>query len=375
MWGESHMNKKYLLLAILIGVFFAVFPAEAYKCSPEGSFIEKKLASRSQNVWERFLSDLAMKGIHKFGEPVHEEITNRILGCEGDSNICGEPDYAPENAYFLAGVRWNDDPPFRFEKGHGNFGGCEPGATIRLVTFPRCWANVFKYGEARAEGGARFDTQSSAPLLLRSHFGDMQFLHSMASIGSEPAAVTREKIIMWAEFTWRVALGEFPLSMLVKDVPIKGFSDLFKKNGWSILDLFSLGNPHVRKPRNMSELALGSLLHMVEDSFATGHTDRAVPDPKEMCATTIKEHLVPGKIVEFHFYGKQDKQRHGEDDTRSAFSTHWTSTKPNVIDVGRSLYEYYEKGEKWENVKSYLECIFALDKEARPASAGAEYLR
>jgi len=39
------------------------------------------------------------------------------------------------------------------------------------------------------------------------------------------------------------------------------------------------------------------------------------------------------------------------------------------------LYEYYKKGEKWENVKAYIECIFMLDKEARPASAGAEYSR
>jgi len=369
------MKMNHLLCAILIGVFFAAFPAEAWKCSPEGSFIEKKLASRSQSTWERVLSSLAMKGIHTFGEPVHEEITNRILGCEGDADLCGKPDYAPENAYFLAGVRWNDDPPFRFEKGYGKFGGCEPGATIRLVTFPRCWANVYKNGEAKANGGARFDAQSSAPLLLRSSFGDMQFLHSMASVDSELADVTREKIIMWAEFTWRVALGDFPLSMLVKDVPIQGFSDLFKNRGWSILDLFSLGNPHVRKPHNMSQLAFGSLLHMVEDSFAMGHTERAVPDPEEICETAIKEHLAPGKILEFHFYAKQDPKRHGEGDTRNAFSTHWTSTSPNVIDVGRTLYEYYQKGETWENVKSYIECIFALDKEARPASAGADYSR
>lgn len=369
------MNKNHLLCAILVGVFFTSFPAEAFKPSPEGSFIERKLASRSQSKWERILSYFALKGIHKFGEPVHEEITNRILGCEGDTDICGVPDYDTANAYFLAGVRWNDDPPFQFEKGHGKFGGCEPGATIRLVTFPRCWANVFKDGEARAKDGAHFDAKSSAPLLLRSHFGDMQFLHSMASIDKEPAAVTREKIIMWAEFTWRVALGEYPLSKRVKDIPISGLSNFFENKGWSILDLFSLGNPHVRKPDNMSELAFGSLLHMVEDSFTGAHTERAVPDAKEKCKGTIREHLAPGRIVEFHFYVQQDPKKHEVDDTRSAFSTHWSSTKPNVIDVGRSLYEYYNEGEKWENVKPYIECIFALDNEARPASAGEKYAR
>lgn len=73
------------------------------------------------------------------------------------SFICGSSDYEPKNAYVLAGVRWNDDPPFRFEKGQGNYGGCEAGATVRLVTFPRCWANVFKDGEKRAGNGETLD--------------------------------------------------------------------------------------------------------------------------------------------------------------------------------------------------------------------------
>jgi hypothetical protein len=369
------LNKNHLMGAVVVALFLASFPAQAFKPSPEGSFIERKLASRSQSTWEKILSYFALQGIHKFGEPVHEEITNRILGCEGDADICGAPEYDPDNAYFLAGVRWNDDPPFRFEQGHGRFSGCEPGATIRLVTFPLCWANVFKDGETRAREGASFDAKSSAPLLLRSHFGDMQFLHSMACVDKEPAAVTREKILAWAEFTWRVSSGEYPLSMLVKDVPISGFSGLFENKGWSILDLFSLGNPHVRKPTSMSKLAFGSLGHLVEDSFAKGHTERAVPDPLAKCEGTMKEHPAPGRIKQFHFYGQQDPQKHEAEDTRMAFSTHWSDTKPNVIDVGRSLYQYYMEGKKWEEVKPYIECIFALDGEARPASAGEDYAR
>jgi hypothetical protein len=372
---EKSLNKANLSCAIVIAVVLMSSPAGAFHLSPEGSFIERKLANRSQGAWEKILSYFALKGIHKFGEPVHEEITNRILGCEGDADLCGAPEYDPDNAYFLAGVRWNDDPPFRFEKGHGRFTGCEPGATIRLVTFPLCWANVFKDGETRARKGADFDAKSSAPLLLRSHFGDMQFLHSMACVDKEPAAVTREKILVWAEFTWRVASLEFPLSMPVKDVPIRGLSDLFENKGWSILDLFSLGNPHVRKPESMSRLAFGSLLHLIEDSFAGGHTERALPDPQARCEGAVKEHLAPGRIKEFHFYGQQDPKKHEAEDTRSAFSSHWSGTKPNVIDVGRSLYQYYIEGEEWDNVKPYIECIFELDDEARPASAGENFAR
>lgn len=368
------MKPNLVLRLALLGFVLLALPAEAYKLTPEGSFVERKLASRSQSYWEKILSNSALKGIHKIGESVHEEITNRILGCEGDGDVCGAPDYDPKNAYVLAGVRWNDDPPFRFEKGQGNFGGCEPGATVRLVTFPRCWANVFKYGENGAGHGEVF-TAENAPLLVRSHFGDLQFLHAMATHDNENASVVRDRIITWAEFTWRTALGEFSLSTRVRDVPVGGIIEFFGTKGWSIQDLFALGNPHVRKPDNMSELAFGSLLHMVEDSFAEGHVERAMPNGQEKCAGTLNGYSMPGRVVEFHSYVQQDSSKHGDDDTRSAFSANWSGPRPNVVDVGRVLNDYFVRRASWNEVKPYIECIFALDKEVRPASAGERYTR
>lgn len=361
-------------IALALGLCGVVLAAQAFKLSPEGSFIERKLSSRSQSWTEKVLSEFALKGIHKIGTPVHEEITNRVLGCEGDADVCGAPEYDPNYAYVLAGVRWNDDPPFRFEKGHGNFGGCEAGATVRLVTFPRCWANVFKDGEKRAEQAEKLDA-NSAPLLVRSHFGDMQFLHSMASRNQESPSETRARILAWAEFTWRVGLGEFPLATRVRDVPIQGFVQLFGNKGWSIQDLFALGNPHVRKPEYMAELAFGSLLHVVEDSFAGGHVERAAPDALANCAGTASAHKMPGKIIEFHSYSQQDAGKHGDADKRQAFSTHWSSDKPNVIDVGQTLYSYFTRKASWQEVQPYVACIFTFDNEARPASAGEAYSR
>jgi hypothetical protein len=100
-----------------------------------------------------------------------------------------------------------------------------------------------------------------------------------------------------------------------------------------------------------------------------------MPDREAKCEGTMKEHPVPGRIKEFHFYVQQDPQKHEAGDTRVAFSNHWSDTKPNVVDVGRSLYQYYIEGEKWEDVKPYIECIFVLDGAARPASAGENYTR
>lgn len=360
-------------LLAAIGLALLPLPAAAFKLTPEGSFIERKLASRSQSYWERLLAGTALSGIQKVGEAVHEEITNRILGCEGDADICGAPDYEPKNAYVLAGVRWNDDPPFRFEKNQGNFGGCEAGATIRLVTFPRCWANVFKDGEKRAERGDILDGDN-APLLVRSHFGDLQFLHAMANRDTEPAETVRKRILTWAEFAWRTSLGEFSLSARVRELPIEGIGEFFAGKGWSIQDLFALGNPHIRKLDNMTEVAFGSLLHVVEDSFAAGHVARSAPDGRH-CPDPAAAHAMPGRIVEFHSYVNQDADRHGASDTRQAFSAHWSGDRPNVVDVGRTLNDYFIRRAAWSEVKPYLECIFTLDDEVRPASAGDDYSR
>ncbi len=368
------MNRALLLwlAAFCFSVFS--FSVEAFKLTPEGSFIERKLASRDQNFWEKFLSDIALRGIHKIGESVHEEITNRVLGCEGDADICGAPEYDPDNAYILAGVRWNDDPPFRFKKNQGNFSGCEPEKTIRLVTFPRCWANVYKHGEKKAKKGKKLNADN-ATLLVRSHFGDLQFLHAMASSDGENATDVQARILTWSEFTWRTALGEFHLSMLVKDVPVVGIADFFGSSGWSIQDLFALGNPLVRKPENLSELAFGSLLHMVEDSFADGHVDRAMPDESVKCLGTANNHSMPGKIREFHSYVNQDSARHADGDTRSAFSANWSGPRPNVVDVGRTLYDYYVRRVSWDEVKPYIQCIFTLESDARFSSAGERFAR
>lgn len=358
---------KWITFALALSL--AGGPAQAWKLSPEGSFIEKKLATRTQSYYERVASHLALRGIEIVGDSVHEEITNRILGCDGDSDICGAPEFNPDFAYQLAGVRWNDDPPFIFASNSGNFSGCRSGQTVRLVTQPQCWANTFKDGEARAARGIKLDG-SNATILVRSHFGDLQFLHAMASTDNEAASETQAKILAWSEFTWRLALEEYDLETAVVKVPIAGFETLFSSNkGWRIQDLLALSNPHVQNKNTMGRLAFGSLLHMVQDSFAGGHVERRTRVLGKSCdgAPNLAQ---PGKILEFHSYTHQNASKHGEADSRDAFSVHWSAGKPSVVDVGQELAKMLNRKAPWTEVQPYISCIFALDDAASPASAG-----
>ena len=57
--------RKYGKLLLLVGL--PSF-AGAWQLSPEGSFIERKLASRSQNYCERVLSSISLRGIAIVGK-------------------------------------------------------------------------------------------------------------------------------------------------------------------------------------------------------------------------------------------------------------------------------------------------------------------
>jgi hypothetical protein len=74
------------------------------------------------------------------------------------------------------------------------------------------------------------DAAGGASLLHRSHFGDLQFMHAMATKDGEPAETTRRKILMWAEFSWRTAMREYGLATWLRDISIAGFSDYFAQS-------------------------------------------------------------------------------------------------------------------------------------------------
>lgn len=364
------MRLVVLVLSYVLSLLAPV-GAYGYQLSPEGSQVEIDLTNYDKAALERYLSRWAFDGIKTFGTPVHEEITNRILGCNGDELFCKKPTRIPKAANIMAGVRWNDDPPFRFESGYGKFAGCSAGNTIRFVTYPECWLRVFLASEKQVEAGKQITNKS--PLMVRSHFGDLQFLHSMASDGNEDPKVTRGHILTWAEFTWRLALKEYSPSTLLKDIPVEGMKEIFGMNGWDINDIFRLGNPQLEGIDNLAEVAFGSLLHVVEDSFALGHVERAYPDSNQECTGT--KIIAPGKIREFHAYNLQNSKRHADDDSRDAFATHWADPSPNVVDVGRVLYGYYKEKASWDIVKPYIECVFELHQEVRKATAGDKYRR
>lgn len=369
------MSDHRALQAAMLGICLAVgtaAPAMAWKLTPEATTTERRLAAYSASRLQRAINSGAFWGVAVVGHPVHEDITRRALQCPADG--AETPGCEFDIRYQVAGVRWNDDPAFKFLPGRGGYAGCTAGQTVRLVTQPMCWGQVFRHGESAAGRGVRM-TGANSNLLVRSHFGDLQFLHAMAIADGEAPEQTRRNVLAWAEFAWRTAIGEprFDSQRMVASLPIDGFAQRFRFNqGWRIQDLFALGDPSARRDDRLQRIALGSLLHVVQDSFAAGHTQRAVPVPGSTCAGRT-DWPAPGPIVEFHSYPHQDSRKHGRADQPDALAAHLMGAQPNVIDVVRTLAELWRARTAWDDARPYLECVFMLTPDARPASPGDDY--
>ncbi|SFE12929.1 hypothetical protein [Paracidovorax konjaci] len=363
---------KWTVVSGLLGG--SAFTAQAFDLSPKGTrFDRDAVKAWAPSRLDGILSSLAERGLPKFKQSVHEEITHRAHDCNYEGiGICSNPDAEYATPYVIAGVRWNDDPPFQMKSQQVQGTSCKTTypdgrpVTIRFITQPRCWGELFLAAEKQIKASPEktFDAASQAALPLRSHFGDLQFIHSMASANDEDPIETRRKILGWAEFTWGVAMGDYELGTWLKDVKLPVIEQFFGTSGWRVQDLFALGDPSLRS--HLDDVAFGSLLHMVEDSFAAGHVDRMEPAAGKKCAGSL--HRAPGPIQEFHSYTHQDSSRHAEADSRTAFVNN--RLVPDVVDVGRALVALRQAKAGWPEVSAYLECVYDLTPAVRKATAG-----
>jgi hypothetical protein len=373
-------------------VSFLVFtsPASAFQTQPVGTEYDRKLAQLDQSGAERHLARIVDRGVKIFVEPVHEEITQRIYGCEDnlkhkpdewkDKPNCAKKEFAPQAV--IDGTRWNDNPPFILKPGfvlpNGEvIGSSCANETIKLPRKSNCWREIFNTSSEMAQ--RRFFTNRNGVILNRSHFGDLQFLHSMASRVGDRAQETKLSILMWAEFAYKVASESIPANTPLKDVPVTGFEKLFRNQEATVENLFLLGDTTYRGAQ-LRDFAFGTLLHMVQDSFSESHVSRdlstqvALPDSANTGGS-------PAKIEKFLVYSSQGAADHKDEDLYEALRNDALKYSPNVIEVGQILVKFYEELKdkqksnreysNWDVVKKYLdECVFALKDPDAEADGG-----
>jgi len=308
-----------------------------------------------------------------FTTPVHERATNMIYGCNGDIEECSGNRGMYSPVAVLDGNQWNDNPPFKLESTNTRYCKKYIGQTLKAPYHPLCWYLLFRDGEKGASEREEFyDARSGNVILYRVHFGDMQFLHSMASGDGEEAQTTKNNIMMWTEFTYKIAVGQISRDVVLNQSGIDGMKELFFNRGWTAQQLFIRDDGTYHADKDFRNFVFGSLLHLVQDSFTLSHTDRDVPSGSK--CVDVPEHYKPGIIRSFHSYAGQDKEKHKREDMQAALSANIARTPPSAVDVGKTLKGYYESNTPWEEVKKYLDCVFELENTMAIAGPGNQFL-
>jgi len=318
-------------------LMLAAMPVSAFKLQALGSAPQEQATDRQAH------------GFHSlFTSDVHERITRQAYEKAG----------VRLSQDVITGVRWNDAPPVL--RLGPLAGACDLG----------CWASMLRVDSIALEVLSK--REQSIPT-LRSHFGDMQFLHAMAARAGERPAETREKSLRWLEFAYRVARGEIGPEVNVfslkdagsaMDAPTREWvSSLFRapeKRLWRVQDVFLPGAGSLRL------VAFGSFLHLVEDSYSASHVRRrALRFQPNGCAT----YDAGDEILEFRTYVGQDTEKHALCDD----APDWLASprEGSPADALAELVRAYAGDLGWSEVKPMLEeKVFRLAPDAAPARPG-----
>jgi len=328
------MNKIFI---ITVTAYLGISIGYAYKINP----LNRSYSSEQQNSFTKNIS-----------ESVHEEITTKAIN--NFQTKCLEDDLNYSNCLtslnnknykfnsIIRGNWWSDDPnQMLYKVKHG------------------IWLTQMKDAERRARNNTKID--SSYKMLYRTHFGDMQFMHSMASKDGESPDITKKNVLMWIHFLYEISIGNFNRNTKFEDVKITDLEKFFDRHQkweiqWVLQPEYRLNN------KNDFRLhALGSLLHTVQDSYSASHTERIY---------TSNNNCPNGRINKFLSYTNQNKTNHSLADGFKGYSESVNQTN-NPLIASEQLIEFSMKKADWNTVvEPYLSnYIFCLD-DPKPASAG-----
>jgi len=369
---RSHVAARGLVALCVSSIAMS---AASFQVLPKVSDVDRKVAGLGSGWILNPLGQFAMSGaLPMIKNPVHEAITLSALGCNpspGEEKDCVVLDAVKANRIVLYGVRWPDDPPFSLDRNNPPaISDCDARVTMRSTAQPKCWLGLFNDAGAKAK-----TTLAQKPgypafgpghyLLYRSHYGDLQFFHSMAAYDGERAADTQARMKMWAQFLWGIAIKQVPTDRFIRDL---GFDQLtpYFPGDITATNLFATGIVEVRK--DLDKVALGVLLHMLQDSFSQAHTDR-LPETGGQCSQ-IPRFAKPGKIAQFYSYARQVGKSHDEEDTFDALGLQTLQTSPTVIDVSRDLVTLWNEKASWEETAKFFDCVVDLQNPDEPAGPG-----
>lgn len=320
-------------------------------------------------------------------ESVHEHLTNfsideyrgtrprKLFNYMGEKSWTSPP-YTAEHSTsaIIFGSWWNDDP-LMYSWGSGK------DFRDGLFKLKRQFGEPVRTYAGGVEGCM---VPAIDHLGWNSHFGKLQHLHFMTNLekpaaGADQVRLQAEQLkhtvdesLLWIEFAYMVAIGKLkptdPLTAKIEsslNLPsVAANYCLSDPSNAKIRTLFArAGLPIELRNARTHDVALGSIFHILQDSFSPGHT----------CRVDSKVNGVHMAVLtEVYNYNAQDHVWHGEQDSYPGWMITYAKSGEHVytndpIAVGAWLLEAVDKETPWAQVREHLlQTVFYLPK-VRPA--------
>lgn len=214
---------------------------------------------------------------------------------------------------YLRGAIWNDDPVchlfhdnanWNFDRKQGyvvSYGADYLGVTQTYNMFKGTLGLMNSW--AGQEARDAFIKAGMPSLTQRTHEGDMQFLHCMAQEKGETVLQTVAKVMRWCEVMYNIAIGKLDESRQLAAISLPWFSQFTTPSGTDTVRTLFAGSTPSYSNINVSKRALGSIFHVIQDSYAAGHCSRNPP--------------FQGPIEQCHTFTGQDHEKHSDLDHSS----------------------------------------------------------
>jgi hypothetical protein len=397
MASSNNTESKELGVLLVIGLLIQASDTMAYEVQPNLKFISQP----GHEIMTEMAAHCAMRSpIPTICIEGAGDVQERRIGSKQPQLLAvSGPLQGMTISELMVAVQWSDDPVRSLGKRRQS-AALKSGFLIKKLCKKR-------YSDSILRG-----------LLCSSHLGPLQFLHAMASKGGEPYEETRRKILQWSEFAYSVAINEINLD--------DNYCEYFRKmsgrrpefsaamlppqeernamcqgrNPWTIRTLFnwecnrivntlSFGRCHQPQDTDMRTrlAALGSILHLVQDSYSHSHVSRGTCDspekPREPMASIVCQ-----PTDGFLTYADQASGLHRKSDQLPRIDESCLSPLRSVDDpitASARLIWLAAQGESAENAVRYLASrVFPESKSveqsgeplvqvSRPASAGECY--
>ncbi len=315
---------------------------------------------------------------HTFSAPASLTASGMITRCAGRAGALQShaSDLGEEMEEVIRAVRFNDAPPVKTARALMTL--VTPSALlcgeVRVPENAGCWAMLMAHAAGLAQtdpANAQFGRGGN--FLYRSHFGDMQFMHAMAGRG-ETLAQARERLLLWAQFTYQVAGGEIATDTLIGALP--AFASIF--GGFetvTVAEFFEIRGGTA--PERIRRIALGALLHTLQDSFAEGHAERETSGPVHTATGAAAPVERFGAISAMRDFTCQSDEKHGAADRAAHYAWFGAAThqEKSPVTLGAQLIDLLEHKVKWDGAltagSTFAGSSTVLTAGAAPAGSAA----